>query len=718
MRENKLTQTLKQNDSSVEGLECLVLPINSQMPVRKVNVPKRNTKVVRHRSEAYQEASSSGSNNELSSLLPAPRFFTLVPNRREAINLLTAVRTERTSPPPRRCSLKRSTRVYRKPQNPLRGTGRRSMRDTAIARSVLAGHGTHCAKSFNDTSDGSVHCFLDEHGNWVTYTFDEKGLGTANTNVPAISSPTNPQEERPNKLEVSPSNSAESVSVILDTSVRTYPHSNSMIPTRMQTVANERLLRSSRNENAHNNEHAISMPNAPHLSEVYLYSPFTEASDDVKVPLNRFRIIQAADTLNNNFPATKSYYKFKVFPWTYIKVTLDRLKLLALLDRNLTLCETLLSIILGVLVSVLGAYLLYLGFYEDLSSFVFCLIIASCQYSLLKSVQPDAASPTHGFNRVIAYSRPIYFSIFASIVLCLHSNISEEASPDASLYDMKFSNTDLLIAIRDFFVGFILFFPFLFSLGLFPQINTFLLYILEQIDMHIFGGNAMSSLSGSFYCVFRSVLAVFLMFGLVFGALAEVKSSQHILFSVFCACLVTCSYHLSRSASDPSHVWSIIKKNMWPPDVYREHKRNLRKPDNDTEQKPDSKEIEMEKDVEKNTEAVKEPDHADPLPEKLRKTVNARLKSDVIVCSLIALLVFGIHASTVFTVLQPNLCPIMWCILGSLGFFLHYIIPQLRKQLPWLCIARPVLRSQEHDKFQIAGPANVMWFEMVGKIIK
>lgn len=42
--------------------------------------------------------------------------------------------------------------------------------------SLSSGHGTHTAKNFNDTSDGAVHCFMDEHGNWVTYTFDEKGI--------------------------------------------------------------------------------------------------------------------------------------------------------------------------------------------------------------------------------------------------------------------------------------------------------------------------------------------------------------------------------------------------------------------------------------------------------------------------------------------------------------------------------------------------------------
>lgn len=559
----------------------------------------------------------------------------------------------------------------------------------------------------------------------MTYTFDEKGLGIANTSVQGIGAPNPPQvDERTNKLEVSDSNSAESVcnsvSVILDASFRSVPpiNTNTMIPTRMNSEAAERLLRLSRNGNTSHNDHSnVIMPNANHLSEVYLYSSITDNEVDVKVPRNRFRIIQAADTLNNNFPVTKSYYKFKLFPWTYVKVTLDRLKLLALLDRNLTLCETLLSIILGVLVSVLGASLLHLGFYEDLSSFIFCFIIASCQYSLLKSVQPDAASPTHGFNRVIAYSRPVYFSIFASIVLLLNSHVTE----NFSAYDTTILDSDLFTFFRDFFITFILCFPFLFSLGLFPQINTFLLYFLEQIDMHIFGGNAMSSLCGSFYCVFRSILAVFVMFGFVFGALSEVKSSQHILFSVFCACLVASSYHLSRSNSDPLHIWNIIKKNMWPPDVYREHKRNLKKSESDTQHKLDlkSKESESKKDdvIENKdlsaSEAADKEDAADPLPEKLRKTVNARLKSDVIVCSLIALLVFGIHASTVFTVLQPNLCPIMWCILGSLGFLLHYIIPQLRKQLPWLCIARPVLRSQEHDQYQVRGPAKVMGFEMV-----
>lgn len=51
---------------------------------------------------------------------------------------------------------------------------------------MATGQGTHLATSHNDTSDGSVHCFKDEHGNWLTYTFDEKGLGTANSGISSV----------------------------------------------------------------------------------------------------------------------------------------------------------------------------------------------------------------------------------------------------------------------------------------------------------------------------------------------------------------------------------------------------------------------------------------------------------------------------------------------------------------------------------------------------
>lgn len=39
--------------------------------------------------------------------------------------------------------------------------------------------------------------------------------------------------------------------------------------------------------------------------------------------------------------------------------------------------------------------------------------------------------------------------------------------------------------------GFTYCFPIAFLVGLFPQINTFAIYLLEQVDMHLLGGTGL-----------------------------------------------------------------------------------------------------------------------------------------------------------------------------------------------------------------------------------
>lgn len=57
--------------------------------------------------------------------------------------------------------------------------------------------------------------------------------------------------------------------------------------------------------------------------------------------------------------------------------------------------ENIIAVMMAVLVGALGALVLARGFYIDFWMFLFCFIMAGCQYSLVKSVQPDAASPMH-----------------------------------------------------------------------------------------------------------------------------------------------------------------------------------------------------------------------------------------------------------------------------------------------------------------------------------
>ncbi|XP_014279000.1 pecanex-like protein 1 isoform X1 [Halyomorpha halys] len=422
---------------------------------------------------------------------------------------------------------------------------------------------------------------------------------------------------------------------------------------------------------------------APRVSSqpITLFSPQQQTPHEshLEVPQAPSRsVIHFMDSVESP-KAPRRYYRYSWCP--YIKVRFDRLTLLAVLDRDLSYAETWFSILLASSVSILGSYILYLQLYKDLQAFILCFVMAGSQYSLLKSVQPDTASPTHGYNRIVVFSRPVYFVIVASLILIFHLNMPKSSVP-VTIYGLSFRMSNVSVLLRDFLLIFLLCFPLLFGLGLYPQINTFAMHLLEQIDMHVFGGNATCSLWSAVYCVFRSVVAVLFLYGFAYGGLSEEKTSQRILFSIYCGLLVATSYHLSRSSSEPGPILNILKAHIWV----------------------------VDEEIPKVEEAKEDPEE-DPLPRKLQETVNTRLKSDLLVCTVIALVVFGIHCSSVFTALQPELNPVIGSVAIAMGFILHYVIPQLRKQLPWLCLARPVLRHSHQSHFEPHHPPAVMWFE-------
>ncbi|KAK6304860.1 hypothetical protein J4Q44_G00254460 [Coregonus suidteri] len=373
---------------------------------------------------------------------------------------------------------------------------------------------------------------------------------------------------------------------------------------------------------------------------------------------------------------------FWLLPNLWVGLHFDRLTLLALFDRNREILENILAVVLAVLVAFLGSVLLVSGFFTDIWVFQFCLVIASCQYSLLKSVQPDSSSPRHGHNRIIVYSRPVYFCLCCGLIWVLDYGSDRTGSARFTLYGVALTSSLVLSTARDLVIVFTLCFPIVFFVGLLPQVNTFVMYLFEQLDIHVFGGNASTSLLSSLYSVLRSVVTVALLYGVCYGALKETWEPQHIpvLFSVFCGLLVAVSYHLSRQSSDPSVLISLVKSMILP---------NLKN------KNPEDPLSEVQ----------------DPLPEKLRGSVNERLHSDLIVCVVIAVLYFAIHVSTVFIVLQPFLSYVLYSLLGAVGLLTHYLLPQVRKQLPWYCLSQPLLKTKEYHQLEVRGEAHVMWFE-------
>uniref|UniRef100_A0AAQ5XTY8 Pecanex-like protein n=1 Tax=Amphiprion ocellaris TaxID=80972 RepID=A0AAQ5XTY8_AMPOC len=377
----------------------------------------------------------------------------------------------------------------------------------------------------------------------------------------------------------------------------------------------------------------------------------------------------------------KQYYRLWLLPYMWVGLHFDRLTLLALFDRNREVLENVLAVVLAVLVAFLGSVLLVHGFFTDIWVFQFCLVIASCQYSLLKSVQPDSSSPRHGHNRIIAYSRPVYFCLCCGLIWLLHYGSLRTTSSRFTLYGVALTSSLVLTSARDLVIVFTLCFPIVFFVGLLPQVNTFVMYLFEQLDIHVFGGNASTSLLSALYSILRSIVTVALLYGFCYGAL-KTWEPHHIpvLFSVFCGLLVAVSYHLSRQSSDPSVLISLIQSKILP---------NLK------DKNPEDPLSEVQ----------------DPLPEKLRASVNERLQSDLIVCVVIAVLYFAIHVSTVFIALQPFLSYVLYALLGTVGLLTHYLLPQVRKQLPWYCFSHPLLKTKEYYQFEVRDAAHVMWFE-------
>uniref|UniRef100_H3BC49 Pecanex-like protein n=1 Tax=Latimeria chalumnae TaxID=7897 RepID=H3BC49_LATCH len=391
---------------------------------------------------------------------------------------------------------------------------------------------------------------------------------------------------------------------------------------------------------------------------------------------------EPSDTSSQKQAKKKQYHRFLIFPGKWIKIWYDRLALLSLLDRNQEVKENAFAVCLAFLVSFLGFVLLNRGFFKDIWVFQFCLVIAGCQYSLLKSVQPDPASPIHGHNQIIAYSRSIYFCVFCGLIWLLDAGDDRSDISVPTVYGFGMLSPESMKSMRDHLLVFMHCLPIIFLLGLLPQMNTFLIYLLEQIDMHLFGGSATTGLISALYSVTRSLIAVVLLYCFCFGAVEEPWDAQHIpaLFSAFCGLLVALSYHLSRQSSDPSVLLLLVRSKLVPDLKCSKHEDPL-------------------------------VENRDPLPEKLQSSVQEILKSDLVVCTVVAVLSFAVSASTVFLSLRPFLSIVLFALAWTVGFVTHYLLPQLRTQHPWLWISHPILKNKEYREYEVKDAAQLMWFE-------
>jgi hypothetical protein len=198
--------------------------------------------------------------------------------------------------------------------------------------------------------------------------------------------------------------------------------------------------------------------------------------------------------------------------------------------------------------------------------------------------------------------------------------------------------------------------------------------------MHLFGGTAMVNIPGALYSFLLSIIN-FLFLSIIgyYGLLIETSKEhmQNILFSIYCGLTVSICYKLSRGSSNPTIFWNMIKSDLF-------KIKSL---------------------------SINHNDIQDPLPDKLKTIIKQRFQSDILLCFLIFILVFAAHASTTFTSLQPILNYIICSIVILFGILFHYILPQLRKQLPWLLFSEPIIKQSDYTLFEPTEATKVLFIE-------
>eukprot|EP00045_Choanoeca_perplexa_P014502 m.170707 g.170707 ORF g.170707 m.170707 type:complete len:2266 (+) comp16697_c0_seq1:200-6997(+) len=359
--------------------------------------------------------------------------------------------------------------------------------------------------------------------------------------------------------------------------------------------------------------------------------------------------------------------------WTYL-FTFRRDALMALLDKYAFPGHLLLLPILATAVALLGFELS--RYYFDVGQVVLWIVVASAQYSLLKSVQPDASASSID-QRTTALSRPIYFILLAGLALLLDRVMDDSNTTTRSFYGVAFHQREALHSFRDFILVVILASPAIFLLGLLPVWPTLLHHLLEQAELHIFGGSGTITLTMAFVRVLQSCVVVAVLFGfalLAFEDEAATSVAESPSFAAFSGLLMALSFFVNRLPSDSPRILlpSVFggtsydseeaAANAPPSDIY-----DGRLPDG-----PVADAFEREQIV-------------------LRKR---RLGWDAISALLLLGIWSALYSTTVFTAADPTLRYALVGIISLIGVVIYYFLPQLRAGHPFTVAKSPTITQE------------------------
>lgn len=235
-------------------------------------------------------------------------------------------------------------------------------------------------------------------------------------------------------------------------------------------------------------------------------------------------------------------------------------------------------------------------------------------------------------------------------------------------------------SLRDAFIYCIIFFPIFFIMGWLPNCKTFIMVLLEQIHIHIFGGTSISSFSGAIMQVLLDVIVTLVLMALGYLSLSMgVFGNDLWSAAVFSGALVSLSFLLSRSPSNPWYYFEAMKEALVlmaravSPNTKN---KNDELSDDEAQSAKDKKERITRLRFERNVAGY---------------NPTRRVLLDIISACALFLVTGVVQIADPLRRLNPYLIWVLAPIATLIGFTVHVLLPQLTKKHPFTIFLRNTL---------------------------
>ncbi|CAH8525186.1 unnamed protein product [Heterobilharzia americana] len=151
------------------------------------------------------------------------------------------------------------------------------------------------------------------------------------------------------------------------------------------------------------------------------------------------------------------------------------------------------------------------------------------------------------FDKSFTMLEAILSSILAALVSIVASKTFKSSTIKFYGIDLSMERISYVIECASVYI--LLIFPVLFCFGLIPQINTVLIYALEQLDIHIFGASGTTGLLSVVLSLLRTLIVIGITFIPCHYAVQKINP-QCILFSVYWGAEIALCFLLSRLPSN------------------------------------------------------------------------------------------------------------------------------------------------------------------------